>query len=93
MNRSEDILRAAKAIGDIVADKNKEYGDSALVSGKILQLLYPDGVRPDQYVDMLLIVRVIDKLSRIAHEGKTEDPYLDLAGYGILGYVYKLGDT
>jgi len=75
-----------KEIGELVQRKNTEYGDSYNRSGEILAILYPEGIRPEEYKDVLGIIRVIDKLFRIAH-GKqgNEDPWADIAGYGLLG--------
>ncbi len=75
-----------ESIGALVDQKNKQYGDAFNRGGCILEILYPDGVRPDQYRDMLGVIRVIDKLFRVAN-GKqgNEDPWQDIAGYGLLG--------
>jgi hypothetical protein len=75
------------AIGKLVAEKNIAYGDSFAQSCKILEILYPYGVKLEQYKDMLAIVRIIDKLFRIATNKSAfeETPYGDIAGYGILG--------
>lgn len=75
-----------ESIGALVDRKNKQYGDAFNRSGSILEVLYPDGVRPEQYRDMLGVIRVVDKLFRIAN-GKQgpEDPWQDIAGYGLLG--------
>ena len=53
-------------IGKLVQQKNAAYGDSFSKSQKILEILYPDGVKVTEYQDMLTLVRVIDKLFRIA---------------------------
>jgi len=75
-----------KAIGALVDEKNLQYGDAFNRGGSILEVLYPDGVRPEQYRDMLGVIRVVDKLFRVAN-GKQgqEDPWQDIAGYGLLG--------
>ena len=75
-----------ESIGALVDQKNKQYGDAFNRSGSILEVLYPDGIRPEQYRDMLGVIRVVDKLFRIAN-GKqgSEDPWQDIAGYGLLG--------
>ena len=75
-----------KAIGALVDEKNLQYGDAFNRGGCILEILYPDGVRPDQYRDMLGVIRVIDKLFRVANgkQGR-ENPWQDIAGYGLLG--------
>ena len=73
-------------IGKLVERKNIAYGDSFKKSGEILRLLYPDGMKPDQYDDVLAIVRIIDKLFRIAtdRDALGESPWEDIAGYSIL---------
>ncbi len=78
-------------IGRLVDSKQEAYGDSVGKTGRILAVLYPAGVRPEQYDDALLIVRVLDKLSRLAVRGSDgkdrggESPWKDIAGYGMLG--------
>ena len=75
-----------KKIGELVAIKNKAYGDSFSKSGEILKQLFPNGVQPDQYQDLLTIVRIIDKLFRIAtkKDALGENPWKDICGYSIL---------
>lgn len=77
----------ANEIGELVQEKNKAYGNSFGKSGDFLKLLYPDGIKPEQYQDMLLVVRIFDKQMRIANKKDAfgESPYRDIAGYGILG--------
>lgn len=79
--------KIASEIGRLVEEKNLAYGSSFLKSEKILKILYPDGIKPDQYRDMLAITRIVDKLFRIAtrKDAFGESPFKDIAGYGILG--------
>ncbi len=85
-------VERGKAIGALVASKQKQYGRSAQKTGAILRILYPKGVEPHQYDDALLGVRVLDKLSRIAQRGPNgqdlggESPWKDVCGYGLLGW-------
>ena len=74
-------------VGNLVAKKNKAYGDSAGTAGEMLKLLWPNGVPVEQYNDMLLLVRVWDKMKRIATDKTAlgEDPWADITGYGLLG--------
>ena len=76
-----------REIGKLVDEKQKAYGDSFGKSGAILRILYPDGVKPDQYDDMLAVVRIVDKLFRVAtmKDAFDENPFKDIAGYGLLG--------
>jgi hypothetical protein len=73
-------------IGKLVSDKNEAYGDSFTQSEKILKILFPDGVKTEQYRDVLSITRVIDKLFRIANRKDAfgESPWRDICGYSIL---------
>jgi DNA-binding CsgD family transcriptional regulator len=74
-------------IGKLVDDKQQAYGDSFSKCGQFLQLLYPNGIQPDQYTDALAQVRIFDKQMRIATNKNAfgESPYKDIAGYGLLG--------
>lgn len=74
-------------IGILVASKQAQYGDSISSMGPILRHLYPDGISADQYDDLGLIVRIIDKIKRITlgNGQGGEDAWSDIAGYGLLG--------
>ena len=83
----KNFIDIANEIGELVQEKNKAYGDSFAKSQQIVKILYPDGVRSAQYMDMLAITRVIDKLFRIATKKDAfgESPWRDICGYAILG--------
>lgn len=83
MSSYQDI---ATRIADLVTEKNAAYGSSFSKCDTFLQLLYPDGVKPSQYQDMLTIVRIFDKLMRIANRKDAfgESPYGDILGYALL---------
>jgi len=74
-------------IGKLVQEKQIAYGDSYGKSGQVLEVLYPDGVRVDQYPTFLAVTRVIDKLFRVATKKDAfgESPWRDIAGYALLG--------
>ena len=57
-----DYESLGKAVGKLVAEKQQAYGDSFSKSHKILKVLYPDGIQTGQYMDVLTICRVVDKL-------------------------------
>ena len=79
-------------IGKLVEDKNVIYGDSFAKSGDILRILYPNGITVDQYNDILALIRIIDKMFRIATtQSDIEDPWVDIAGYAILKSVQTTG--
>ena len=83
------FMEAGTKLGELVGEKNLAYGDAFSKAGDVLRILYPNGVQPDQYVDMLAVVRVLDKLFRIANNKQAfgESPWVDVAGYGLLGVV------
>jgi len=78
-------------IGRLVDTKNAAYGDSFSKSGEIMRILYPDGISASQMDDALTVIRIIDKLFRIAtdKDAMGESPFADIAGYGILGSSRK----
>lgn len=84
-----DFVDLAVEIATLVEEKNKQYGSSFDISGDFLKLLYPNGVKPEQYTDMLQIVRMFDKFCRIASQAPGEDPHADLLGYALLGLRKK----
>jgi hypothetical protein len=79
--------KIGQEIGKLVEEKQAAYGNSFGKSGAVLRILYPEGISPSQYDDALAVVRIIDKLFRIAHDKgyAGESPYRDIAGYGLLG--------
>jgi hypothetical protein len=87
MSIHERIERVGLGVTALCVEKNKAYGSSFEKAGEFLRLLYPDGLRPEQYGDALLLVRIFDKQMRIAtrKDAFGESPYLDVAGYGLLG--------
>lgn len=85
--------KIGREIGELVDNKNKSYGSAFDKAGEILKVLYPNGIKPEQYVDALAITRILDKLFRIAtgNDFGQEDAFQDIAGYGILGTARKRG--
>lgn len=79
--------RLGEQVGKLVEEKQAAYGDSFGKSGEVLRLLYPNGIAPEQIDDALCVVRIVDKLFRIATDldALGESPYRDIAGYGLLG--------
>ena len=80
----------AKEIAELVTEKEKAYGSAFDKAGDFMRLLYPEGIKPEQYKDMLSNVRIFDKLMRIAtsYEGTEEkkvEAYSDINGYSLLG--------
>ncbi len=73
-------------IGRLVETKQAAYGDSFGKSGKVVEILYPNGIPPEKLGDALTIIRVIDKLFRISTDKDAlgESPWRDVAGYAIL---------
>lgn len=82
----------AKVIADLVVEKQAAYGDSFGKAGSIMKTLYPEGIPPEKMDDALTIVRVIDKLFRIATKKDAfgENPWKDIMGYALLAQVRAL---
>jgi hypothetical protein len=75
-----DIATTCDSIKEMLLEKNKRYGDSALNPVRIFSKADP--------IEAIL-VRMDDKLSRIRNLEKddSEDAYLDLIGYLVLHIV------
>lgn len=92
MSKERDInpyFESAMDVAELVKSKQIAYGDSFGQSGKVMEILYPSGIPVNKLADALTIVRIIDKLFRIANEKDAfmESPYADIVGYGLLGMV------
>lgn len=86
-NASKKYRDIGQAIGALVDEKQRAYGDSFGKSGAVMKILYPDGIPLEKIDDALAVVRVVDKLFRIATDRDAfgESPWRDIAGYAILG--------
>ncbi len=87
MKTNKDFADLGSTVGKLVEEKQQAYGDSFGKSGECLRQMYPDGIKPEQYDDLLTIARILDKLFRIATDPKAfgECPWTDIVGYGLLG--------
>ena len=82
-----DYEQIGSFVGKLVKVKQKAYGDSFGRSGDCLRQMFPGGIKPEQFDDLLTIARILDKLFRIASDPSAfdENPYQDIVGYGLLG--------
>ena len=76
----------ASELAEMLTDKNRKYGDSYARMAHVLPIFYPEGVPGNHLLDAVFILRIIDKLMRIAsaQSDDEEDPVADIAGYAIL---------
>jgi len=84
--------KLAMEIATLLQQKNAAYGSAFEKTTDILKQLYPKGIPIDSYKDVHVIVRVLDKLSRIAQNNDPfgEDPWKDICGYSILAQTENL---
>jgi hypothetical protein len=77
-----DIQKVCEELSNFLSEKNKKYGDSALNPVRI----FSKAETTEQ-----LLVRIDDKLSRLARGGEYpgDDDILDLLGYLILLRIAK----
>lgn len=78
------ILDIATELGTLLEQKNKDYGSAFAKIADFLKILYPNGIKPEDYTYAMLTVRIFDKLMRIS-QGAYHDSFVDITGYGILG--------
>ena len=81
-NVKKEILAQVKAVAEMLIEKNKKYGNSAIQPKRIFSKASP--------VEQIN-VRIDDKLSRIANQqiNEDEDAEFDLIGYLILKRVFN----
>jgi len=74
-------------VGAVVDKKNLEYGDSINDTDGFLRVLFPCGIPIRAYKDVGLLVRIFDKMKRVAYGNLGEEnAWKDLVGYALLGY-------
>ena len=72
-------------IGALVDRKNAAYGNSIHDTAQIVRIFYPKGMDPEQYDDVMFIIKIIDEMFCITTQkdcGKS--PYENIAIYAIL---------
>lgn len=84
--KEQRYIALADTVASTVINKQKAYGDSFGKSGAIMVALYPDGIPPSKMEDALTVVRIVDKLFRIAtdRDALGESPWNDINGYALL---------
>lgn len=89
-NIAPDYEALASALGQLLNKKQEAYGDAFGNMQEVFNILYPEGIQPYQYQDILTIARIMDKVFRIANLPASkkdlmgEEPWKDIAGYALL---------
>jgi hypothetical protein len=83
---SPTYAEIGQQIGALVETKQAAYGDAFGKAGAVFRLLYPEGIPLEKLDDALTVLRVVDKLFRIAtdRDALGESPWRDIAGYALL---------
>lgn len=83
---NDDFVSVAQSIASTLSVKDEQYGPAFQTVPQILSILYPDGIQPQDYPNVLTLTRILDKIQRIAtnNGNDPEDPWRDIAGYAIL---------
>ena len=68
----------------LLEQKRQAYGDGFNGVPQIIEILYPNGIDPQDYANILTLTRILDKIYRISNNDKSEDAWLDIAGYCFL---------
>ena len=83
----------AAGVAKLVEEKQQAYGNAFEKITAILKVLYPYGIVPDEYQNLGLVIRILDKIARIAeHNGDDlmqEDSWKDICGYTLLAMAQK----
>ena len=81
-----EFEKIATDVAQLVKEKDAAYGNAFDKAGEFLKLLYPNGIDSESMHDALTLVRIFDKMMRIAtnKDAFGEDPYRDILGYCLL---------
>lgn len=94
-NIAPDYADLALSIGELLNEKQTAYGDAFGNMQEVFNILYPNGIQPHQYDDILTIARMMDKIFRVANlppdkkDVMGEEPWKDIAGYALLSLARK----
>ncbi len=93
MTHEEDIKWFEAMCSELATQaetKREAYGENLSNSRKFLEVLYPEGIPPSAYHEAMVMLRIFDKFCRRANKhrdpkgwAEQENPWLDVAGYGI----------
>ncbi len=82
-----ELESISRDVVGVVKEKNREYGSAFQKVSEILTILFPNGIPTNKYHDVAILIRVLDKVCRIASANDKDvkkDAWLDLTGYGLL---------
>ncbi len=81
-----NYLTIAQEVAELVTRKQEAYGDAFGRSEQIFKILFPEGIPVERYTEVLTLVRIIDKIFRIANANDSfnEDAWKDIMGYALL---------
>lgn len=94
----KDYKKIANEIGQLLDEKQAAYGNAFGRMEALLHILYPDGIQSYQYKDLLTLVRMLDKVFRIANLPESqkdlmgEEPWKDICGYSLLALANQEKD-
>ncbi len=83
----EDIIYTLEKTLKLLSNKNRQYNNSHEKTIYILKIMYDNGININQYKDLLYIVRILDKLNRIANIKDNKEKlneWIDIIGYSTL---------
>ena len=80
MTKFEEL---AKEVAQLVDQKNEEYGNCYGISSELLKLFAPDGISPDKYNDIAILLRLVEKLKRGFGGEISRDTIIDIIGLGL----------
>jgi len=85
------MLEIIESVLKEIEYKEIKYGKVDSKIGKILEILYPNGINKDKIGESMFVIHVLEKICRIINEfnnsNEVTESYKDLIGYGILGFV------
>jgi hypothetical protein len=83
---AKSFVDLGRELGELVEKKNAAYGNATIITAQVMRLLFPNGVKPEQYELFHYCEMVLHKLCRIASQPDAfgEDPVQDIAGYSVL---------
>lgn len=103
---SQAVVETMKLWTDTYRRKNQNYGNSWLLTGQILALAFPEGIKVDtarKFIVLGMVTRMLDKILRYSRleltaetdkvGEKSSESALDLGVYGFMAGTHVLDES
>lgn len=83
MNKIEE---KTQELAEMLGNKAKKYGNSYEILPDLLKIFFPEGIKVEQYSDVIFYTRILDVMIRRAN-GNYPDAFKFISGYATVQQI------